>query len=113
MPNMDATLAKLAEKLGTSVEYLWPILLKKEVMDWYANTGISLLLFIIGLIITKKIWNWCKKENKEFYFDEYIPFFCSCITTFTVGALPLLIQLSHISTIFYPEATVIHNLLGK
>lgn len=116
MPNLDATLATLAQKLGVSVQELWPILVKKEVLDWWVGTGIAVLISIIGIVIFNKIFNYCKTKKLERFdsnLDKYMPAGIAGVLTLFFGIFPLIIQLSHLSTIFFPEAAVIQNLLKK
>lgn len=58
---------KLADRIGITVDQIWPWLIRKQYMDFYLSLGcfLSLLtIWIILLIIIKKYW---KPEDSNVY----------------------------------------------
>ena len=109
---MDKTtelLKALADKLGTTVEYLWPIMV--------AHQRIDAIVIIVssGLLAAALLVAWCcflptaLKAYKQEYGDPmvFIPHVVLAITFFIVTA----ISLSGISDAMYPEAAAIKELL--
>lgn len=96
MNNIEVMLAELAEKLGTTIEHLWGILLNQSFI-FGVSTSIITILMIIFLIFAfyyiKKITNKKRKSPYEEYTcdEEYI-FVCQvlfgcCLVIFPIGIL--------------------------
>lgn len=64
MEMMLPYLQRLADKMGTSAEYLWKLQLQQAYID-----GVSIIAFyvftLLCLIITYKLWNYGRKLHKE------------------------------------------------
>lgn len=63
MEKVGDVLQQLADQLGTTVEYLWPILVRQQKIEGIFGLVIFSLLIITALIILKKTWN--KKWETE------------------------------------------------
>jgi hypothetical protein len=117
MDELAVKLAELADKFGVSVEYLWPLLVKKVIIDWWVGTGL-LVLFMIISIVTASTLKTAYNNKKSWFWDKYgdisfggaVTIFCWGVMTISVF-ITFLVQLSTISTLFVPEATVIRQLL--
>ena len=105
-PEITNLLSGLANKFGTTVEYLWPLLLKHEV----ATSILSLTCCcVIGLVIAIASaflfrWGWRTEEESGLFFGSIGLF---------VGMLILALGLSEISDIVVPEAAVIKSIVNK
>lgn len=58
MPNLDQTLAKMAEQLGTKAETLWPQLVATQRMEWWAFFIAALLLALVALLVYRFAEEW-------------------------------------------------------
>lgn len=103
---LSNTLAALAQKLGTTVEYLWPKMVRYEVVSGIYTTVIAgvISLGLLGLIVVfirKAIDN----DDPEYCIPAVISF----------AALLLALMPLHfgILSITCPEAATIKSLLGK
>ena len=72
--NTTALLEKLAEKLGTTTEYLWGVLLSQAPI--YAISYVVILLIVVlgggfGLIKLHKYLSGKTSEYEQNYYDEY------------------------------------------
>ena len=106
-PELQNTLAMLAQKFGTSVEHLYPILVAKAKMDaalcvygfgLLTILGIAVVVFLIYAVVK---WKW----------DE--------ITFMPMGIIAALVLLfgclsvGNISDYRYPEAAAMQKILGR
>jgi len=64
MKELTELLAKLAEKLGTTTQYLWGVLIKQASVEIYIFISIFVLT-VIGVIITTLLLKYTQK-----YWDE-------------------------------------------
>ena len=109
MQNLDATLAKLAEKFGTTVEQLFPILVAKERLDAIVCVGVALILWGIAKPLWKRLY-----PIADIWDDGKGAAVASGLVGFSLILLIVtLCAIGSISTIVYPEAAVIKSLLGK
>jgi hypothetical protein len=69
MENLTELLTKLAEKLGTTTEYLCTVLMKQATIEAY-YAMISIGLFILMLIPFYKYVRWFSKNYKEIYEND-------------------------------------------
>jgi len=114
MDELAAKLAELADKFGVSVEYLWPLLVKKVVIDWWVGTGICVLFTIVSFILYKKTsskpdWGVVNADGDpsgQGFFTVVV--FAGMLL---MAIIFFLAQICTISTLFVPEATVIQQLL--
>ena len=70
MENLTELLTKLAEKLGTTTEYLWAVLIKQATIEAYYSM-MSIGLFILMLIPFYKYVRWFSKNYQEIYNNDY------------------------------------------
>ena len=105
-PELQNTLAALANKLGVSVEYLWPKLVGHAKVD--AWTGI--IFGSIGMVVVVFILKWAFKVIRED--DDLFP--AGVLTAIIAGifaiVLPIMVACS-ISNACYPEASALHSLI--
>jgi len=97
-------LAVLSEKLGLSIEYLWPRLVAETVFQGWVSLAFGLFCALVVAAIWVKLW----RDREDF--DE---------GHFTAGLLSLLGLLFTlvgcgygITYLLYPEASTIHRLFG-
>ena len=116
MDKMADVLDKLATRLGVSVEHIWPYLVKQTVVNWWVGIIISLLIFIAALVPLKYI---IKKGNKsrEGTFNDWTPSYILLLAgdIIILGAsfAHVIYFLATISTILFPEAATIRQLMGR
>lgn len=111
-PELQNTLAQLAQKMGTSVERLWPMLVAKQKLDSFlimATFGTLGAVCILILLIPVYFFI---KDFKEFGIDSP-----SVLPIIILGLLALIFSAVSISAIpdyVYPEAATVQTLLkGK
>lgn len=105
-PELQNTLAMLAQKLGTSVEHLWPILVAKERLDAFLCLGGGLIFGIAFLVGAAYL---AKKAIDDWDEITWLP--ASLFLVFAVIAL--IISIASIGDACYPEAAAIHSLIKK
>ena len=111
-PELQNTLAMLAQKLGTSVEHLWPILVVKTKVD--AGIGI---LWMGGLGTVMAIIAWAafkelRKEHEEFS-DAPMGWGLLMGISGIAACVLLSCSVGCISDFLYPEAAAIHALIRR
>ena len=114
-PELQNTLAALAQKLGTSVEYLWPLLVRHAYISSLTSLisyGSLSILSLIGSILLARISIGAFKSNLK---DECLPIVCLwmasvllLITIFSatsaIGSLP---------NVMVPEAAAVKSIMGR
>jgi len=110
MDEIADVLRGLADQLGTSVEYLWPLLVKQTQIDY---VGMLLFLVVVTLVaayIDKK------SRRPDDWFEEYeinpsyyIGFIARILSIFLF--VRALLHVAHISQFIVPEAATIERLL--
>lgn len=104
-PEISKALAELANKLGTSVEYLWPMMVKHEVAT-SVTALVAGLIFSIGLfILAYKLYRY---TNDDGYGDAFPAILAACL-----GLMLAVFSLAEIPDIIVPEAAAIKSLLAK
>lgn len=113
---LELVIDKLAEKLGTSVEFLWSVLIKQAyVYVTYSAFGF-LIILLAGFIIYKihkKLHrnNSYKEEDGEFYMTIIFVSFLAWI--FTMGFF-LVFNISEVVTaLLNPEYWAINKIISK
>lgn len=106
-PELSNTLAALAQKLGTSVEHLWPMLVAKQRLDSivvliFCATASAALAFCAWKVYTHKY----DEFNEEF---KWIP--VSLCGIFSMVALACAV--GEISNIAFPEVAAIKSILVR
>ena len=111
-PELQNTLAMLAQKLGTSVEHLWPILVAKTKID--AGVGI-IWMGLLGVAMAFISWGAFKELRKEHGTWSDAPFGYGLLMGISGIAACVLLSCSvcSIGDFIYPEAAAIHSLIHK
>lgn len=112
-PELQNTLAILAQKLGTSIDHLWPVLVAKAKVDagigiiWMGSLGLAMAF--ISLEAYKKL------VQKERPYANDADFGLSLLMAICGIATCVLLScsVSCISDFIYPEAAAIHSLMNK
>jgi len=108
-PELNQTLAQLAHKLGCSVEYLWPILVKHARLD--ALCGIFFCALISGAAIYgAKRFHRAYLNDKAWDRHEWL---MGAWILLLIGTLALLGVFSNIPDAIYPQAAAIKAILGR
>ena len=112
MEQIAPLLEELAKQLGTTVEYLWPILIAKTKMDWLVHTVISGLFAAVSAIV---LWRGLRLKGDLFDWEgeptrKFILVLVGAIVL-GVSGLVFLGRISDLSTFFDPEAAVIRDLM--
>jgi hypothetical protein len=106
-PELQNTLAMLAQKFGTSVEHLYPMLVAKAKLDavlcvygfgFLTILGVAVVTFLIYALAK---WDW----------DEIV--FVPILITVLLVVIFACLSVGNISNYRYPEAAAIHSLLNK
>lgn len=107
-------LRELAHKLGTTVEYLWPLMVGKERLDALMCIVLSALAFPISAFLAIKSYkNWNNEMSKPYNENEpFIPFI-SMVVLVVAFFLSICVLTNNISCFMYPEVTVIKSLLHR
>lgn len=108
---------QLADKLGTTAEHLWGVLVKQAPISAGIYLAISLIVIFIIICIWYCFFNRFKIANKN---NEYIDleeramlFFLSCIpTVIAVSFLSYTIE-NTLAGFFNPEYWALKEILGK
>ena len=111
-PELQNTLAMLAQKLGTSVEHLWPILVAKTKID--AGIGI-IWMGVLGFTMALIAWQAFKELHKKHDFCSDAPLGWGLLMAITgISACVLLsCAVCTIGDFIYPEAAAIQGLIHK
>lgn len=100
-------LDQLANKLGTTIDYLWPKLVRYELISNSAQLAIFCVMFILLTYVAIRL---CKAFVKETEKSESDALFClTCI----VGLIALVILASAVVTVpkvFVPEVAALKTL---
>lgn len=108
---LQDALANLAAKLGTSAERLWPVLVHKQVLDWWSG----MLTAFIALVATgTALYLSVKLTRKTDFDDSPVPVLLCLIFGFgTAVSIAYVFQfLSEVSMVIYPEASALRELRG-
>lgn len=105
-PEISKALAELANKLGTSVEHLWPLMVKHEVA-----TSVTALvagsIFSIGLFfLAYKLYRYTSDDGDGVF--DFPVIMAACL-----GLMLAVFSLAEIPDIIVPEAAAIKSLLAK
>ena len=104
-PEISKALAELANKLGTSVEYLWPLMVKHEVATSVTVMVAGLILSIGLFFIAYKLY---RNTRDDYYSDTFPAIVVACL-----GLILAVFSLAEIPDIIVPEAAAIKSLLAK
>lgn len=104
-PEISKALAELANKLGTSVEYLWPMMVKHEVATSVTALVVGLIASIGFFFIAYKLFRCANDDGCGDFFPTIL---AACL-----GLLLAVFPLTEIPDIIVPEAAAIKSLLAK
>ena len=109
-PEISKALAELANKLGTSVEYLWPLMVKHEVATSVAAMVSCALISFALLFGAYRLLRFFMSDKYVMDLDvEYVAVGLIAI----LGAVFAIISICEIPDIIIPEAAAIKSLLAK
>lgn len=106
-PELQQTLTALANKLGTSVERLWPMLVSKERFE-------AILGMVIGFGGAAALaWLVCYIWPR--YDELYDKFPVLTVASFSIimGLIFVMVAICSIPQAVFPEASAIQSLLGR
>ena len=103
-PEISKALAELANKLGTSVEYLWPMMVKHEVATSVTTLVACSVISIAGFFAAYKLYRLIEKNE-----EVVLPMLLSAL----LGLCLMPFGLAEIPDIVVPEAAAIKSLLAK
>lgn len=103
-PEISKALAELANKLGTSVEYLWPLMVKHALVTSVTTLVVCSIITIACLIAA----HWSYKIFKEEGDCLGLMFGAALVAVMFAS-----VALSCIPDIIVPEAAAIKSLLAK
>lgn len=121
-PELQNTLAALAQKLGTSVEYLWPLLVRhtyiESLMLLIAMSGLAFLSMIVAVVgLRVRFFSTiAKKHYNERSADEDNLMTGWTIALVAGGAFFILFSLFAIGVVgdvMVPEAAAIKSIMGR
>jgi hypothetical protein len=120
MEQVAKLLEQLATKLGTTVEYLWSVLIKQAFIEGVINTIVAslCLLTIIGIAIWVKYCLGKDGEDREiryyYMFDDGSLAVITQIVFTIVATIVLFICIGSAITCFYnPEYWALNEILSK
>lgn len=110
---------RLADKIGITVDQIWPWLVRKQYMDFYLAIGCFFVLLIVLIalsIFTAKHWNPKGLENHEIYSiykSDHEAFFVIPLALITIllfgSAIGLMFD---ISSVLNPEYSALKDLMS-
>ena len=103
-PEISKVLAELANKLGTSVEYLWPMMVKHEVATSVTALVACSVFSVAGFFTAYKLYRLIEQEE-----GVILPMLMAAL----LGLCLMLFGLVEIPDIIVPEAAAIKSLLAK
>ena len=119
MDVLGEKLAELADKLGVSIEALWPMMVGKVVVDWWTSAVVLVVLWVAIVVAGKKITEDGRDRDSWFWEDGLNMFsFTGLLSTigYSVAVLFVsictVVQISSISDLFYPEVAALHKILA-
>lgn len=120
MEELTNVLSQLAEKLGTTTEYLWSVLIKQAPIS-ALTTLFQMVLFVVVGIILFKIHKWlCQtpEGNYNSRYDDYeelavIPMLLAGIGYIIVMIILFFCISDVVNGFFNPEYWALKEILGK
>ena len=109
MDKIGELLEQLATQLGVTADYLWPLLVKQTVCDWWGGFIVSTILLCTLLPVSIKCWKLAAEGRRG---EEAFAIF-GVFTAIGVG-VSLVFFLDHICNISHaitPEAATVERLL--
>ena len=106
-PELSTTLASLAQKLGVSVEYLWPKLVAHARASAITSAVVGALAITVAIFILKSVH---KNMVGDTYDDDMGPIMIAVFAVIALLAATLMVS-SSIPDALFPEAAALHSLL--
>lgn len=100
-PEFQNALTKLAQSLGTSVEYLWPILVKHERFNNILTAVFSVIVMLAAV--------WINRQGHRD--NSWINRTHALVVSIIMGVFGVLLLLACLPDMLYPEAAVAYKLL--
>jgi len=116
-PEVTEILKQLAQKLGTTTEFLWTILVKQQYIDGYIRLGISVfvvLIIIISFLIFNKYSKNLNNERNEYgdYSDKEVATITFIIVTITLSIIQIILFVCGIKLLSNPEYYALKEILN-
>jgi hypothetical protein len=102
----------LADKLGTSTEYFWPIFVKQQVIEGITSMGVWFIALVVGIAISLLLFKIYKKDSIQNNYSDWLPpaIIVSVITGFIL--IIFLIALSYgLPLVLNPEYYALKDIL--
>jgi hypothetical protein len=107
----------MAEKLGTTVEFLWGILVRQATVEGIQGIAFFVLTVLagVGLFFWWKAWDKGRDDNNSFYYESE-EFFFSLLMSFSILLLSCsivaILNLGHVASCFVnPEYFALNKIL--
>ena len=118
MKEMTELLGKLADKLGTTVEKLWSVLLKQAPISGVIDLALCVALVIASIFIFRFVQNKTTPQEEERYadWDDEGKFFAWAGTAIFIAIAGVFIMCSVesiVSAFFNPEYWALTKILSK
>lgn len=110
-PDLPNTLTYWAQKLGVSVERIWPQLVAQVKLDaWIAIITCSILGTIAGILG----WGFHKRASQLItdYDDGAVNYVIRAIISYLLAFVALIVILCNISNLVYPESVALQLLVS-
>ena len=103
-PEISKVLAELANKLGTSVEYLWPLMVKHEVAGSVTALVVCIVTSIVSFFAAYKLFRLIGEDDGVVFPMVLCALLGLCLAPLGLAEIP---------DIIVPEAAAIKSLLAK
>jgi FtsH-binding integral membrane protein len=111
--NVARLLEQLASKLGTTVEYLWAVMVRQAKIEAVADVVYLTICVVVLVVGIKKLINW-GKENDDYDFGVPGPITVfSIIGLLIVGVVSLALMSELITLIGNPEYWALKQILNN
>lgn len=120
MEELTNLLSQLAEKLGTTTEYLWSVLIKQAPISALTTLLQMVFMVVVGIALFK-VHKWlCKTPEGEHYsrYDDYeelavVPMILAGIGYMIIVIILFFCMSDVVNGLFNPEYWALKEILGK
>ena len=100
----------IAEKMGTTIDYLWPAFMRAEIAHGITQFVVSILLFTVGVLIIRKLVQLITRHKKD---EELVGacMFGILVTTAIFAGISIDLFGSGIESIIAPEVGALNRLM--
>ena len=112
MSEIAELLEKLAQQLGVTVEYLWPLLVKQTVYDWWGGFIAAFIAAVICVIVFKKLWSKVSESRHEEAAMAYGSMGILAGVFAIISSISVICHIENISCVLVPEAATIERLIS-